>query len=179
MQVEISDGRPALFHCFQRSLDLMRQVPARRIRKPDAHHWNAGISPLLVHAIEHAHQFFRRDLAGPVGAKGVADRHPAFFRAACNSLLDLLWPRRDLLRLRAVRVALRENVAHVDAGRVLVRFRRQRRREFLRALETFVVQRGVGVSNARFGMKRFDELVHARHLRRPFGAYERAHRDFL
>ena len=178
MQVEIGDRRPALLDLFERALDLVRQVPARCVRKADALHREPRVVPLLNHAIEHRHQLFSRHFAGPVGAKAVADVHAAVLRALRDRLFDHLRPCRDLLGLRAVRVALREHVAHIDAGRVLVRFGRQRRREFLGALEPFVVQRSVRVAHTGLGVKRLDELVHARHLRRPLRAHERADRDF-
>ena len=179
MQVEIGDGREAFLDFHERALDLVRHIPARRIRKPDARDRQAGVVPRFDHAVEHFHQLFRRHFARPVGAKAVADVEAAVLGALRLGLLDHLRPRLDLLGLRAVRIALREHVAHVHPRRVFVRFGRQWRRVFRSAVLAFVVQRSVGVAHARFRRKRADEIVHTRHLRRPLRADKRADRDFL
>ena len=177
MQVEIFNRGPALLDACHGALNLMRHAPAGGISHADLGDLDPGFIPHPVHFVEHQHVLFKSRFTNPVRAPHVADGHAAFGHALRYSLLDGLRPHRHLLRLRAIGIALRKHIAHIDACPQLTHLGAERRGVLLRTLVTSVIQSGIGIFHAGFRCEALHEFVHLGHLRRVFRADKRTDVD--
>ncbi|MFN9943206.1 MAG: hypothetical protein ACK56I_27430, partial [bacterium] len=107
----------ALTDLGDRLADQVGQVPAHRLEQRHPRDGDAGLRPAVDHELEHRHALLSAEGALEVGAEGVADGHRGALRAGGAGRGDARVHRGDLLGLRAVVVAPREGVAHLDVAR--------------------------------------------------------------
>src|SRR5216684_2723206 len=122
---------------------------------------------------------FVAELASPVGAKCALQADGGIGNPLLLCTTHHVGQASQFPGLGPVVVALREDVAQVDAGTRTPPRWAQWRSKCTRALTSPLVEEGSRIAHAGLRVEAVDHRLHLSHLRRPFGARERANGDLF